>query len=79
MASFKNKYILYNKVVLDHKFVYFINYWTHNGDASPEIHLRLTCAVDTVIAVSFISVLLEGGFHPKVRMRRGLHIASRTR
>jgi len=25
-----------NKVVLDCKFVYFINYWKHNGDASPE-------------------------------------------
>jgi hypothetical protein len=29
-------YILYNKVVIDYKLVYFINYWIHNGDASPE-------------------------------------------
>jgi hypothetical protein len=71
------KYILYNKVVLDYKFIYFFII-EQNGDASPEIHLRLTCAVDTVIAVSFISILLEGGFHSRVRMHRGLHIASRT-
>jgi replication-associated recombination protein RarA len=40
------------------------------------LHLRLTSAVDT--ALNFISVLLLGGFHPRVMMRRVLHIADRT-
>ena len=29
-------YILRNKVVLHYKFIYFINYWKHDGDALPE-------------------------------------------
>jgi len=29
------KYILYNKVVLDYKFIYLTYYWEHNGDACP--------------------------------------------
>jgi hypothetical protein len=30
------KYTLYNKIVLYYKLIYFINYWKHNGDASPD-------------------------------------------
>jgi len=29
-------YILCNKVLLDCKFIYFIDYWNHNGDTSTE-------------------------------------------
>jgi len=27
--------------VLDYKFIYFINYWKHNADLSPDNYIRI--------------------------------------